>query len=293
MMQRFWKYIFDCGRELDLFFKERKKKREWSKWLNLFKDVDFIQHQLSNNLKINLHKNSILAKCIYYGFEENEISFLNSFLREGDVFFDIGSNIGLFSLHASVIVGKNGRVIAFEPAPDTYKKLIQNIKLNSIKNILPLNIGLSDKTDFLKLNVSNNGYDAWNSFALLSNNYYNQKELVEVSTLDFFIQKNDISKINLIKLDVEGWELFVIRGGENYIKEAEDLVLLVEFTEENAFAAGYYVHEIYDLLKQWGYQWYSFANGKLKAEDRRLHYPYDNFIAAKNFDLLSKRLGID
>jgi FkbM family methyltransferase len=261
--------------------------------LSLFKDFDFIEHQLSHNLKIKLFKNSILAKCIYIGFEQDEISFLNRFLRSGDVFFDIGSNIGLFSLHASVIVGESGKIIAFEPTPDSFKKLVENIELNNIKNILPVNIGLSDKKGFLELNISGNGYDAWNSFANLNDNYYIEKRAVEVLTLDDFIAQNNISKINLIKLDVEGWELFVIRGGENYIKNAKDLVLLIEFTEENAFAAGYYVHEIYDLLKSWGYEWYSFTNSKLIKEERRLNYPYNNFIAAKNYNFLSKRLGVD
>ncbi len=289
-MQKFWTFLFDTGRNLDLYFKKRKKEKDWSNWLKIFKNTNTMDHNLSEMVKIRLYKDSILSKCIYQGFEQTEIEFICKYLTKDDVFFDIGSNMGLFSLYASEPVGNKGKIYAFEPTKGIYKRLTENVELNGIKNITTINKGLSDKKGILNLNISDNGHDAWNSFAKISDEYYKSTENVEVTTLDLFVEENGIKEINLIKLDVEGWELFVLKGGESIIKKSPNTVLLVEFTEENTFAAGYYVHEIYDLLVHWGYKWFSYSGGEIHEEKRRLHYPYNNFIATKDIELVKKRI---
>ncbi|MBL7916861.1 MAG: FkbM family methyltransferase, partial [Bacteroidia bacterium] len=175
-MQKIWTFLFDTGRNLDLYFKKRKKEKDWQNWLKIFKSTNTMDFNLSEKLKIRLYKDSILSKCIYQGFEQIEIEFICKYLKQGDVFFDIGSNMGLFSLYASELVGNMGKIYAFEPTKGIYKRLIENIELNGIKNIVPVNKGISDKNGTLALNISDNGHDAWNSFAKISDEYYKSTE---------------------------------------------------------------------------------------------------------------------
>ena len=227
------------------------------KWESLFGDSDSLIYKLDDEISIYLFKNSILCKLIYFGFELNEIGFIKKYLKNGDTFFDIGANIGLYTLHASKIIGNNGKVFAFEPTLGTFERLKQNIHLNELSNVKYYNIGLSNQKTILDLYVSNDGHDAWNSFALTDFLKESDTIKVEVDTIDTFIIENKIGKIDLIKLDVEGWEKYVLQGASELLSRDDSPVMMVEFTETNAFAAGYYLGEVYDFIEDFGYRWYS------------------------------------
>lgn len=247
------------------------------KWFTIFKDSDKIMHDI-DGIKINLYKDSILSRFIYEGFEQEEIDFMLKTLEKDDIFLDIGSNIGLFSLLASKKVGAKGKIICFEPAPTTYKRLLENIDLNQFQNIEPRNIGLSDSEGELKFYFSDTGFDAWNSFAP---DYRLKKSItINTFTLDKQLENIDKSKIKIVKIDVEGWEKFVIKGGKSFFQNFAPIVM-VEFTEDNTFNAGYPIHDIFVELEQFGYEWFSIENGDLVKEKKKMHYPYVNLIAKK------------
>ena len=86
-------------------------------------------------------------------------------MRPGDVFVDVGANIGLYTLIAAHIVGASGRVYAFEPGSETYRRLLSNVQLNQMTNVSCHELALSDSTARLDMNMSTDGYDAWNSLA--------------------------------------------------------------------------------------------------------------------------------
>lgn len=255
------------------------KKRD-DFWNDLFQGNDFFEFNLSAQIKMNLYKDSVLSRLMYEGFEKEETDYLFSVLNKGDIFVDIGANVGLFSLIASRIVGDNGKVISFEPSPITFSRLVENIKLNDLKNIDTRNIGLSNVNDELTFYISKNGYDAWNSFAPSQDNKLEGAIQVSVSTLDAELENIEKSKIKLIKMDVEGWEKFVLKGGSDFFVNYNPIVM-VEFTEENTFNAGYPVHDIYDIMKDFGYEWFTIKQGELISETKRLYYPYNNLIAIK------------
>lgn len=263
------------------------------KWLSNFNQQDSFIFYLDESTRIFLYKDSLLCKVIYSSFEETEICFIKRFLKSGDCFFDIGANIGLFTLHASPMIGKAGHIFAFEPTPTTFARLQNNIDLNAFTNVTLENLGLSNNNDFLQFNVATNGYDAWNSFANLDQ-LEGEKIIIEVqvNTLDFYIRQKNLSKIDLIKIDVEGWELNVLKGATTLLSRPDSPVLLVEFTETNAFAAGYYCGELFDYVKSFGYEWYSYnkeANA-LILQHKKLHYPYENLIAIKDLNSTINRL---
>ncbi len=281
------------NKAIEEHFELLKYKEKWDKY---FSDKGEIIFTHDTGIKLILHRKSKLTEFIlFHDFEKKEINFFNSYLRKGDIVLDIGANIGLHSLIAARLVQEEGHVYSFEPAPDTYNQFLTNLQLNGFSNITPVNMGLSDKKATLKMNISSH-HDAWNTLADVSkldelSGIFDNAIEINVVKLDDWLQDNNIDtgRIALIKLDVEGWEKFVLVGGEAFLKENAP-VLMVEFDEKNAWAAGYLCHQTYDILKGYGYNLYSFSEGVLKAEEQQLHYPSQNLFAIKDKTAFKGRL---
>lgn len=264
----------------------KKKARAELKWVNSFGGSNAMIFNLEADLKIKLYADSILSKFIYQGFEKDEVDFLKRFLLPGDLFIDVGANIGLFSLYASRIVGDFGGVISFEPTQTTYEKLLENCALNNLGNIQAFKLGLSEKEEMLELNVSSNGFEAWNTFVESHDDKFSSKEMVPTKSLDGFISEHEIDpqRISLVKIDVEGFEMNVLRGAQGLLSRSVAPTLMVEFTEINAISAGHCCHEMYKFVNDFGYTWYSYLSdgSRLVYEPMQLSYPYTNLIAIKN-----------
>src|SRR4051812_46127494 len=109
-------------RRLKAYKSKRKAAITKKQWNDSFGDKNYFTHKLEENLRIKLFKGSELSRYIFNGFEKKEINFLQRILQPGDLFIDVGANIGLFSLYAAKAVGEAGSVIAFEPTPDIFSR---------------------------------------------------------------------------------------------------------------------------------------------------------------------------
>lgn len=278
----------------------RKQNLKKAKIEDELLDAHFVSNdkfigKLSESLKIYYYKDSILSRYIYKGFEKDEIIFLCKYLKQGDTFLDLGANIGLFSLYAAEIVTETGNIHSFEPTPKTYSRLIENIELNNFQNIIITNnIGLSSNNGVLKLNVSTDGHDAWNTFVQQSEMKFENNIEISVEKLDDYLDSKKLSpdKIAFVKMDVEGWEMEVVKGAKKLLQDNNAPIFMVEFTESNLFAAGTNCYELYDVFASYGYKWYTYDVVKnLLLEDiKRIHYPYNNLFAIKNIDLARERI---
>ena len=181
--------------------------------------------------------------------------FLNHFLRPGDVFVDVGANIGLFTLIAASRVGPAGRVVAFEPTGVTYTRLVDNVRLNRFSNVNCVNSALSDHSGRLNLARSTDGFDAWNSFAEPTMGNTISYEQVEVIEWDRYARDHNLSgMVTMMKIDVEGWESRVLAGGKEVFARLDAPVLQVEFTDAAAKAAGSSCRSLYEFLESLGYR---------------------------------------
>lgn len=268
------------------------KSYHYKTWLerfnfeNLFGSADSIPFSLPNGVRIMLYKDNILSKEIFKGFEEDELDFLNHFLHAGDTFLDIGANVGLFSIYAANKVGNTGHVHAFEPSSTTYGRLQENIQLNSFSQIIEsFHQGLSSEKGALQLSIANTGFDAFNSFAAPTLGGLASYEEVPVTTLDEHMMQHNLApgQIALAKIDVEGWEVEVLKGAKNTLGSSDAPVLIIEFTEMNARNAGTTCAELSYCLRDLGYTLYTYnrANSTLKLEPFGKSYDYMNLIAIK------------
>ena len=151
--------------------------------------------------------------------DHREIAFVKEHLREGDVFVDVGANIGFYSLVASRTVGASGRVMAIEAEPNTFAILRENIELNQVQNIVPLNIGISDKRETLPMRVSS-GEGLHNNRGGNSFLYEKNGERIDIACAPMMdiLHDNEMNRIDGLKLDVEGFEFRILKKflGECY-----------------------------------------------------------------------------
>ena len=166
---------------------------------------------------------------------------------------------------------------------------MENISLNKFENIEAKNIGLSDSLGILKLNISENGYDAWNTFANDNpDNYFQHTVNVNVSTLDIELMDIDKTRITLVKIDVEGWEKFVLNGAATFLSDYSP-ILMVEFTETEYIHCWDLVQDIYDMLHVQGYKWYTYKDDKLLPAKKEIALSHENLIACRDVSLIRKR----
>jgi FkbM family methyltransferase len=240
----------------------RFRKGLW--WDSQVGKREYVEKEISSGVKIRLYLDSQLSRMIFVGgFEENEKQFLTRFLKSGDIFVDIGSNIGFYSLLAANIVGGRGQVYAFEPAPRTFKRLDENIRLNKFENVQLFQLGVSSACDLLTMMVSMNGFDAWNSFGQPIKGESFTTEQVDVIKWDDFVSEHSLmGKVKMIKIDVEGWETNVLLGGQGMFSLANAPVLQIELNGQALKRAGSSCQELMTLIQNFGYCIYRFLAPK-------------------------------
>jgi len=142
--------------------------------------------------------------------------------RNGEVIFDIGANIGLYTLFIGRYL-KNGKIFSFEPNPLAFKKLKKNIEENSIRNVFLFQSAVGGKVEKKILRE----YSTSTTISRITDSQTNNLKghWVEVITLDSIIEKHKIPTINILKIDVEGYEDEVLRGVEKYFDRIQRIVV--------------------------------------------------------------------
>jgi len=142
-------------------------------------------------------------------YEKERTEMFLKIIKEGDIFYDIGAHFGFYSLIASRIIGDKGKIYAFEPHPYNLKILRKHIELNNITNVVIISAAVSDRPGKAKF-----AYGTGTGTGHLS-----EKGDIEVDTvsIDDLIQKKEILPPSIIKIDVEGAEILVLKGAWNTI----------------------------------------------------------------------------
>lgn len=161
---------------------------------------------------------TIFSKCEnlcdgLYGLVNDKV---NVTVESGDIVIDAGSWIGDFAAYASV---KGAKVYAFEPTNETFKSLIQTANLNG--DIFSIKKGLSNENTSTSLLLDDMGDNARNSLmAKVSNNVCIQNsEKVETVRLDDFVRENNLTHVDFIKADIEGFERYMLEGAQETLRK--------------------------------------------------------------------------
>ncbi|NWF86966.1 FkbM family methyltransferase [Candidatus Bathyarchaeota archaeon] len=161
---------------------------------------------------------------LYYASPKRErivTNFVRANLKKGDIFVDVGANIGYYALLGSLLVGATGTVIAVEPVPETVKVLRLNLKLNNARNIKVIDKAAWNKKEKLLIEMPQ-GF-----FGLASGviNYTEAKSMFQVAGVPMDEVLEPYSLVKIIKIDVEGAELYVLRGLRKTLPKTANVVL--------------------------------------------------------------------
>jgi FkbM family methyltransferase len=200
-------------------------------------------------------ENVIYQRGVY---ELGTVSVLQQFLNKGDVFVDVGANIGFLSLVGCSTVESAGKVYAFEPVPNTFNILKINKELNGFNQLVLNQFALGNETKTVEIfNEKEN-----RGGASILNHINSEGIKIDVKRLD---ELNIKEKINTIKIDVEGFEFEVLKGAEKTIKKDKpNLIIEYSLERENSSQN----NEIYDWLIQLGfYKIYKLKLGKERKSE--------------------------
>ena len=232
----------------------------------------------------------VISGALYFRvYEKSETNFLNNICFEGMRVIDVGANVGYYSALISELIGPNGIVLAIEPDSESFKYLLKTIKSSKNKNIRPFLKAASDHNNILPLYISK---DNRGDNRLYKTNQKRNSIDVETIILDELIIKNEINQVDLIKIDVQGYEPKVIRGMKNIIKTSNKIILLTEFWPKGIVDAGENPIDFLKMLRSLDFSLYELnTQDKLislrEEDDLKLIYKYKG---RKYTNLIGKKI---
>lgn len=198
-------------------------------------------------------------------YEYQDFKMLINLFGDNQVFLDVGANVGFHSLSLSKMF-VNSQFYAFEPVPNTFNYLDQNLQLNFSKNVQIHNCGISDKSGELEFYFYPEG-----SGNASSRNLSDREDAIKITspvvTIDDFVSSKEFKskKIDFIKCDVEGAELFAFQGAKNSINKFRPIVFS-EILRKWSKKFEYDPNEIFNFFEELNYKAYIVnQEGRLKS----------------------------
>lgn len=203
--------------------------------------------------RVKLDLQDFIQRSIYlHTFEPVESSLASNYLKKGMSFIDVGANVGYYSLMAASIVGSTGRVIAFEPSQYAFRRLLGTVDENRIKQIIVNPFALSDSAGKNNLYIQDSRLG--NHSPSMVPDDHGQPASVLTERLDVYLDEHEIRNIDLMKIDVEGFEPNVIRGAGRYCREGKIGAILCEFNAYWLEANGSSPTLLFEELQKCGYR---------------------------------------
>lgn len=245
-------------------------------------DEEYCVTDVDETITMYLRPSEFVDFALFYEahrYEQSERQVLWSHLKQGATFIDVGAHIGFYTLLAAKRVGRQGRVFAFEPDPVTYARLIRNVKANPelASRIHLFERAASDSEGVAQLYRST----AWN----MGGNTLAEAEgapatSVETTTLDhIFLQEAFDPRCTVVKIDVEGHEIKVLRGFHKTLSRKDKPILVVEAADQHLRRAGASSEHLVKELKSLGYQLFEIRHPQPRPLDDTRLPSFANLLA--------------
>jgi len=187
-----------------------------------------------------------LGLSVFGIYEKFETDIISNIIKKNQTVLDIGANIGYYTIILSKLVGDGGMVFAFEPDSENFRILKKNIELNGCKNVIAEQKAIGEKSTRAKLflNPENKG-----DHRMFDSGDGRVSADVNLMSIDDYFNYN-IPQINFIKIDVQGFELFVLRGMNGILSQNNKKSMIMEFWPEGIALAGENPLLILEILKK-------------------------------------------
>lgn len=189
-----------------------------------------------------------IERSIYYqgGYEEGTLDVMRRILRPGDTFVDAGANIGLMAMAAARFTGECGRVLAFEPHPAALAALRRNIAANGIHTIDVIEAALGSRSETATL-FDRNAISAGSASLIRQEGSSDSGFVVPVTTLDDALKALEVRTVHMLKIDVEGYELEVLKGARDLLSGQDAPALCFECSTTHPVYGGT-LRDLYDSV---------------------------------------------
>jgi len=178
---------------------------------------------------LNLHESAAMVQRAMSAYEPAKHALIRRHLRPGMTFIDVGANKGDFTLLAARLAGNSGTVISIEPAPENHSVLQRSIELNDYTNIRVLQVALSDRDGTANLQIGSTS-----GSHTLSPEFNGLRTVaVPTRTLDGVVAEQQLGSVDMIKIDVQGLELAVLRGASQTLRANPGIILLLDLPKQS------------------------------------------------------------
>jgi FkbM family methyltransferase len=224
-----------------------------------------------NGYRIRFHPSAISAWLwTYPSALHTEEEFVASYLKPGDIYVDVGANIGQLALRAASVVGPEGHVVAIEAHPRTHAFLLDNVDLNGFENV----------TTILRAAGETEGFLTFSDYVSDDQNHVvvsGTGVSVPVQRVDDMVVSGPVA---LLKVDVEGFELSVLKGAPNVL--ARTRAVLFESWDDLASRFGSSAADVIDLLRESGFSMHRLVGSRLEFIPAKAGSPRcENLVALR------------
>jgi FkbM family methyltransferase len=216
---------------------------------------------------ISSHQSYWLFKNYY--LDTDEFNLIKEISREDDIVFDIGANIGIYSIWFAKCINGKGKVYAFEPDQENFKRLNYALSINEISSVMPVNVALSNSTGDAKFSI---GLDEQNALINEKSSLSKEFQMVSTSTIDNFCSSEQIDEINYMKIDVEGAEWFVLNGANEMLFNKRIKIIQLEINSQ-LLKFNINVEQLHQYMLSFGYNLY-----RLKSEFKLVDTEIENLV---------------
>lgn len=255
------------------------------KLIRLFKRKD-VKYQLWDNCLILLNYDSFQSMWIMYNYfvDWEEFNLIKKYLKQNDTVFDIGSNMGFYTIWMSKFLVQ-GKIHAFEPDPENFKRLQKNIALNNFQNLVEANQSA----------VSDVDGELWFTSGLDGENHIVDLNLqntlsIKSQKLDSYVYQHHIStSIAYMKIDVEGFEYAVLKGANSILINKQIEIIQLEINKTIKYSG----KDIDHLLTLLNFYQYSLCSYDVNANQlRRVEFKAEreNYFAVNDIEKINLKL---
>jgi FkbM family methyltransferase len=219
-----------------------------------------------------------------YIIDWEEFNLIAKLVEPHDVVFDVGANIGVYTVWMSQFINQSGRIHAFEPDAENFQKLENHISLNQI----------TDRTTTNRIALAEAAIDLFFTTMLdgenhISNRQNNNNVKITAQSLDQYAKISPVDFIKYLKIDVEGFELSVLKGAANLLKNKKILVIQLEINK-TLINSNTTVEELLNYLLQYGYQLCGYRTKENRVYPITFSQERENYFAIANIDMVNSIL---
>jgi FkbM family methyltransferase len=195
----------------------------------------------------------VQRRYYYRCYEAPAVLFFRRWVRPGDVVVDAGAHVGLFTLLAARLVGPTGEVHAFEPVPANFERLAHNVTLNGLGNVRLNPVALGDAEGEVTVGLAEERLVGESTGEYTVGGKHNAVR-VPVKTLDSYLDDSAYIRLRLLKIDVEGFERWILKGLGGTLSKAPPEAIMFEVNAKMLLRHGSSATELIEELRSHGYR---------------------------------------